>query len=158
MFRKKIFLFLIVAAVGMLTLSSVSFTNQIAEVSGSFVVRAGNVETGSSVPVVKTAAKIKVEALTDAIVSYVEEGVEKASLEIYAANMAAVEEARKKAEQERIARERAESKAASGIESSGQVNLSGIEAEILNLINQVRGQHGLSQLAVNQMLIDPLSE
>ena len=104
MFKKKIFLFLMAAAVSTLLLSSVSFTTEVADVSGSFVVRASIANKGADTPVVKTVANIKVEALTGSLVSSVEENVEKASKDIYAAY--------KKAEEERIRQEEARKLAA----------------------------------------------
>ena len=76
---------------------------------------------------------------------------DRASKDIYAAY--------KKAEEERIrqeAKKQEERKAASSNTSlSGtSVNFSGLEAEILNLINSTRAAHGLSILSPNQMLTD----
>jgi len=156
MFKKKIFLFLMVIAVSTLILSSTSFTTEVKDVSGSFVVRAsinsGTVDT----PVVKTVANIKVEALTGSLSEGIEESVRKASNDIYSANVAK-EEARKAAEEAKKAqeaKEAQESKAASSNSGNGGANLSGLEAEFLNLINQTRAQHGLSTLSSNQMLTD----
>ena len=68
MFKKKIFLFLMVVAVSTLILSSISFTNEVKDVSGSFVVRASINSSNIDTPVVKTVANIKVEALTGSLV------------------------------------------------------------------------------------------
>ena len=156
MFKKKIFLFLMVAAISTLFLSSVSFTTEVKDVSGSFVVRASIGSSTIDTPVVKTVANIKVEALTGSIAEGIEESVRKASNDIYSANVAK-EEARR-AEEEAKKAERAkkeqESKAASGSSGNSGANLSGLEAEILNLINQTRASHGLSILSPNQMLTD----
>jgi len=161
---KKIFSFLMIAAVTVLIVSSVSFSTESGDVSGSFVVRAETLKDVSYDNVVKIVANIEVEALTGSIASYVEEGIDRASKDIYEANVFAREEAKRKAEEEaareaakRQAEEEAvaESKAASGnAVASGPVSLSGLEAEMLNLINQTRADHGLSMLAPSQMLID----
>ncbi len=167
MFYKKIFLFLMIAAVSMSLLSSVSFTTIEEDISGSFVVRADMSSNAGTIDVVKTVANIKVEALTDSMALRIEENVDRASKEIYAAYLKAeeerkiAEEAARQAELAKIAEEEArkaeekaeaESKAAAG--SSGGPGLSGIEAEILNLVNNTRAQHGLSILSPSQVLID----
>jgi len=161
MFKKKIFLFLMIVAVSVSLLSSVSFTNQEEDISGSFAVRASIDSTNSSTDIVRTVASIKVEALTDSIALSVEKEVDRASKDIYAAYLKAeeerktAEEAARQAEAASIVKEearKAESKAGSG--SSGGPGLSGIEAEILQLINSTRAQHGLSQLVLDQSLIN----
>jgi uncharacterized protein YkwD len=168
MFYKKIFLYLMIVALIVTLLSSISFTLNEEDISGSFVVRAGISSSASSNDVVQTVANIKVEALTDSVALNVEENVDDASKEIYAAYQKAEEERKiaeekaKQAEAARIAKEearkaeeakKAESKAAAG-SSGGASGLSGIEAEILNLINSTRTQHGLSTLNHSQVLTD----
>jgi uncharacterized protein YkwD len=162
MFLRKIFLFLMIVAVSISLLSSVSFTLNSQDISGSFVVRAGISSSHSTNHVVKTVASIKVEALTDSVVINIEKNVDRTSKQIYAAHKKAEEEKRlaeekAKAEAARIAEEarKAEeaSKAAAG-SSGGASGLNGIEAEILHLINSIRANHGLSTLNHSQVLTD----
>ena len=160
MFLKKIFLFLMMVAVCISLLSSVSFTTQKDDISASFVVRASIDSTIDTKDIVKTVANIRVEALTGPIAEGIEDNVDRASKDIYKAYLRAEEErkeAARQAELARIAEEQAKkkeelSKAAGG--SSGGAGLSGIEAEILNLINSKRAEVGLSQLALDQSLIN----
>jgi uncharacterized protein YkwD len=151
MFREKIFSFLMLAAVSILLVSSASLTTDNKQSPASFAVRASLESKDIAKDIVKTVANIKVEALTDSIATKVEENVDKASRDIYQAKLAQ-EEARRQAEAERIARERQEAQVKASQAASS--SLSGIEAEVLNLINSTRAQHGLSQLTPNQALID----
>ena len=135
-FGKKIFLFLLTAAVSILMLSSVSFTYDIADISESFSVRAGMDNKIDGNTVVKMVANIEVRALTGSIAEDIEDNLIKASKDIYNARLA-------KAEEERKAREAKESSQSRTYLSGSGANLSGVEAEIFNLINSTRAAHGL---------------
>jgi uncharacterized protein YkwD len=157
MFNKKIFLFLMTVAVIISLMSSISFTVN-KDIPGSFAVRTGTGSSNNSKDIVQTAADIKVGALTGPVSSDIGENVDRVSKDIYQAYLKAEEEKRiaeeraRQVEAARIAQE--EAKKAEALSKAASGSLSGIEAEILNLINKTRADHGLSTLSASQALID----
>ena len=126
----------------MLTLSSLSPTYEVRDISGISEVRAPGTGAGPSVPVVRVGANLGARTYAGPVTSSVEQGLERASGDIYQAYIKAREA------------KAAQQAAATASQPAAQVSLTGIEAEILGLINQVRAQNGLSQLAVSQVLTD----
>jgi len=144
MFREKKITILFIALLAVLILASASFSYEVSDVSGSFVVRADFDSNNPGTHVVKMTARLKVEALTGPVADSVEHNLEKASSDIYKAKIKADE-----------ARRQQRSKAASSTNlSATPVNFTSLEAEIVNLINSTRQSHGLSTLSCNQMLTD----
>ena len=145
-FRKKIIsATLMVILILAVALTSVSFSFNVSQVSGSFVSKA-NISKADrdSTDIVQMTANIEAAGISGSIAEDVEDNLASAAKDIYDVNMA------------RIAEAEAQSKAASnqtGL-SGTPVNLSGIEAQILSLINSTRAAHGLSALSANQMLTD----
>jgi len=146
MCRKKIILGCCIVILTLaVVMTSVSFSFNVSQVSGSFVSKA-NVSASSrdSIDIVQMVANIEAAGIQGSVAEDVEKSFSSTTKDIYNRNMA------------RIAEAKASSKDVPGqtVLSSSPVNFSSLEAEILSLINSTRASHGLSSLSPNQMLTD----
>ncbi len=126
-------------------MTSVSFSFNVSDISGSFVSKASvSGADRDSIDIVQVTANIEAAGISGSIAEDVEDNLASAAKDIYDVNMA------------RIAEAEARSRAASSqtVLSGTPVNFSSIEAQILSLINSTRASHGLSILSANQMLTD----
>jgi len=152
MCKKKIIIgFCIVMLTLIVAIGSVSFSFNVSEVSGSFVSKASAPDPGRGgvdATIIKT--DIEVAAISSSIANSVEDNLNGATKDIYDVNMARIAEAQAKAKAEA-----AKAQANEAVQTQAQptgANLSSMEAELVRLINKVRADHGLSQLAVTQSL------
>lgn len=143
MCRKKLILgSLIVILTLTVVMTSVSFSFNVSDISGSFVSKANIAKADKdSIDIVQVAANIEAAGIPGSLADDIEDNLASAAKDIYNRNMA------------RIAEAEASRAASSQLKPAG-ANLSGLEAEILRLINKVRADHGLSQLEVSQALTD----
>lgn len=138
MCRKKLILgSLIVVLTMAVVLTSVSFSFNILQVSGSFVSKAAVPVSRDSLDMAVITANTQVAAIQGSVIEDVEKSLSNAVKDIHRDNIAAIK-----------AREATIQLPAVG------ANLSSMEAEIVRLINKVRADHGLVQLQVSQSLTD----
>ncbi len=124
-------------------ITSVSFSFNVSDISGSFVSKASvSGADRDSIDIVQVTANIEAAGISGSIAEDVEDNLASAAKDIYDVNMA------------RTAEAEARSRAASSQTGPTGADLSSLEAEVLRLINKVRADHGLSQLEANQSLTD----
>ncbi|MCD4670052.1 MAG: hypothetical protein K8S14_06365, partial [Actinomycetia bacterium] len=119
-------------------MTSVSFSFNVSDVSGSFVSKTNIVKTDrDSIAIVQVVANIEAAGISGSLVEDIEDNLASAAKDIYNGNMA------------RIAEVEASSRAATSqaILPNTPVNFTSLEAEILSLINSTRAAHGLSALS-----------
>ena len=154
--KNKTVAVLMVILIVLVSLVSVSFQTKVAKVSSSFACTTSVARSTSKTEVVETVANIEVEGLTADILTGIEDNLKSSTKEIYEVKQEAIAEAksiaRAKAQEAKAQEAKAQSEATKAITSGA--NLNGLEAQILNLINSVRAQHGLGQLVVVQSLTD----
>ena len=154
MCKKRIIGFCIVMLTLIVAIGSVSFSFNVSEVSGSFVSKASTPDQGrDGVDAITVKADIAVAAISSSMAAGIEDNLSGATKDIYDINMAKIAEAQAKAKAEAIKAAKAKSSeiAPAQVQPAG-ANLSSMEAEIVKLINKVRADHGLSQLAIDQSL------
>ena len=152
--KNKIIASVLVVLVVAVTLASVSFSTKVSKVSGSFASTTSVAISTAKTQVVEAVADLTVKALTADLVGTIEDNLKTETVEIYKARQ--VEE-KARVEAEALAQKqaaKAEAEAAQSKVTAAGANLNGLEAEILKLINNVRADHGLSQLQVVQSLTD----
>lgn len=149
--KNKIIAVLMAILIVLVSLVSVSFQTKIAKVSSSFACTTSVARSTSKTEIVETVANIKVEALTADILTNIEDNLKSSTEGIYKAKQRAIAEA-KAIERAKAQEIKAQSEATKAITSGA--NLNGLEAQMLNLINSIRAQHGLGQLTVIQSLTD----
>jgi len=143
MCRKKLILGSLIAILTLaVVVTSVSFSFNISQVSGSFVSKANAASYRGSIDTAQLVANIEAAAVAGSVAEDVENNLRDAAGNIYKENMA------------RIAARVSNDGAAQISLSTVPVNFNGLEAEILSLINRTRASHGLGTLSSNQMLTD----
>jgi len=145
MCRKKLILgFCMVILTLAVVMTSVSFSFNVSQVSGSFVSKTSlQAPDRDSADIAVVTANIEAAAIQGSLAEDVEKSLSSATKDIYKANMASI-----------AAAKTSKTAPARTALSSGPVNFSSLEAQILSLINSTRASHGLSSLSPNQMLTD----
>jgi len=149
--KNKIVAITMVILLVLVSLVSVSFSTKVAKVSSSFACTTSVARSTSKAEIVETVANIKVEGLTADILTGIEDNLKSSTKEIYEVKQKAIAEAKAIA-RAKAQEAKAQSEATKAVTSGA--NLNGLEAQMLNLINNVRAQHGLGQLTVVQSLTD----
>ncbi len=149
--KNKIVAITMVILLVLVSLVSVSFSTKVAKVSSSFASTTSVARSTSKAEIVETVANIKVEGLTADILTGIEDNLKSSTKEIYEVKQKAIAEAKAIA-RAKAQEAKAQSEATKAVTSGA--NLNGLEAQMLNLINNVRAQHGLGQLTVVQSLTD----
>jgi len=144
MCRKKIILgFFIVILTLAVIITSVSFSFNVSQVSGSFVSKTSlQAPDRDSADIAVVTANIEAAAIQGSLAEDVEKSLRSATKDIYKANMASIAAAKTSKAPARTAL------------LSSPVNFSSLEAQILSLINSTRASHGMGGLSPNQMLTD----
>jgi len=149
--KNKTVAVLMVILIVLVSLVSVSFQTKVAKVSSSFACTTSAARSTSKTEVVETIANIEVEGLTADILTGIEDNLRSSTKEIYEVKQEAIAEAKAIA-RAKAQEAKAQSEATKAVTSGA--NLNGLEAQMLNLINNIRAQHGLGQLIVIQSLTD----
>lgn len=162
MCRKKLILgcFMVILTLAVV-MTSMSFSFNVSQVSGSFMSRTSlppsDRDSGDIAVVV---ANIEAAGIQGSVAKDIEKSLSSATGDIYEANMARIAEAEEKARRKAINDAKiasaagAEARSIASAPLSSSVNFTGLEAQILSLINSTRASHGLSSLSSNQMLTD----